>query len=759
MPPSVVRLDLAPAPTDEPYAPPTVHTVVGIPVDPSPDAPRWRTNADTYDVRRVRFEARLGPPAVHVQRDDTLRVNVPGSGFDPRRVNAVDVSLVTRHPQKVRVELVRDGKPAWRSGTRSSEGGWVPEELSISVPPLEDDRPVDGILIEFPARYLRGERVPPNNGQVLAIMGVAARHRPAAARLPDPASGPRMITVGGESRPSLGLVDGRPLVSRCVAPPDCRLELEFARPEWADPGSGLRVVVTDVGPEGEGELLGLVFDRSEVAEDVDTDSWSRASLNLARWAGRELEVRFEAVTAQGEPALLLAVPRLTRIREGPRTVLLVTSDTHRADHVGAARDGVGVRTPALDALAARGLLFEDCVSSANLTNPGHIGVLTGLSPRDSGVLDNVTPVSTAAVTLAERFRDAGYLTWAAVSAHHLSDRLSGLGQGFDRMTAPRDVQRTSAETLAVLDDWWPDAEGRDLFLWVHVFDAHGPYEEHAEVTGLYYPPDRDPFDPALPLPDPPVPQAGLEDVRDPEFPAALYRGEVTWQDARLARLLGAMPRHDPLIAFTADHGEALLERRAWFTHGELFPATLRVPLVLAGPGVPRGRSDAPVSTLDVGRTLLDLAGLEDAPFPGSNLVTRADRTASAASPRFALASAGQVAGVLADRWFLALHLVGHLPGNLPPQVPRHTVELFDLEADPDCRDDVSADHPDVARRLRALVVGWLGEAQPLASSGAAVDESALAGLRELGYVGAELGGAELARVEPDCPCPRCARWR
>jgi arylsulfatase A-like enzyme len=116
-------------------------------------------------------------------------------------------------------------------------------------------------------------------------------------------------------------------------------------------------------------------------------------------------------------------------------VLLVTSDTHRGELLGTTAGGL-VRTPALDALAARGVVFLDAMSTSNATNPSHAALMTGLHPRDTRVVTNRDPLARRAVTLAERFAAAGYRTAATYSAFHLDDATSGLGQGFDRYEGP-----------------------------------------------------------------------------------------------------------------------------------------------------------------------------------------------------------------------------------------------------------------------------------------------------------------------------------
>ncbi|MCB9681982.1 MAG: sulfatase-like hydrolase/transferase [Alphaproteobacteria bacterium] len=272
--------------------------------------------------------------------------------------------------------------------------------------------------------------------------------------------------------------------------------------------------------------------------------------------------------------------------DGP-SVVLVTLDTTRADHLGAY--GGAAATPAFDGLADRGMLFERAYSSAPLTIPSHSTILTGRFPPSHGVRDNgnyVLPDS--AVTLAERFGHAGYAT-AAFTAAFPTSRRWGFAQGFD----------TFSDALVhdpVLQDWrdarpagpvvdeavaWLDDVDGPVFLWVHLFDAHWPYA-------------------------PPEPFASRYGDRP-------YDGEIAYADSQLGRLLDAVAAHGPaVVAVTADHGEGLGDGGE-ATHGFLLhDATIRVPLVLAGPGVPEGvRGDTPVSHVDLAPTLLALAGVDD----------------------------------------------------------------------------------------------------------------------------------------------------
>ncbi|MEQ1892065.1 MAG: sulfatase, partial [Planctomycetota bacterium] len=279
--------------------------------------------------------------------------------------------------------------------------------------------------------------------------------------------------------------------------------------------------------------------------------------------------------------------------ERPRSILLVTLDTTRADRLGCYGRN-GARTPVLDALAARGTRFARAYTTAPITLPAHASLLTGAPPPQHGLRDNgIRALDPRIVTLAEVARASGLRTGACVSGFPL-DSLFGLEQGFESYSdefgpAPggggtRMQERRGDQTVAVARAWLAGlAADEAFFLWVHLFDAHEPYQAPAEFA------QRFPDDP--------------------------YQAEIAYQDSVLAELFAALDSGgrsaDTLVVVTADHGEGLGE------HGEethallLYDTTMHVPLLLAGPDVPVDVCSEPVSLVDVAPTLVELAGLTD----------------------------------------------------------------------------------------------------------------------------------------------------
>ncbi len=262
------------------------------------------------------------------------------------------------------------------------------------------------------------------------------------------------------------------------------------------------------------------------------------------------------------------------------SILLVTLDTTRADAIGPG--AAGVETPAFNALAGRGRLFRQAYATVPETLPSHASMMTGLYPAGHGVHENARYLSPAFPVAAERLAAQGYRTAAFVSSFVLAGRF-GLARGFgvydDTMPAGREDRPATATTDAALA-FLASAGAQPVFVWVHYWEPHHPYE----------PPE--PF--------------------RTRYAASPYLGEVAAMDEQLGRLVEGFGRLAPrpqAIIVAGDHGEGLGD------HGEsqhgnlLYQSTMHVPLVLVGPGVGVEATDAPVSVRRIFHTLLDLAGL------------------------------------------------------------------------------------------------------------------------------------------------------
>lgn len=298
-------------------------------------------------------------------------------------------------------------------------------------------------------------------------------------------------------------------------------------------------------------------------------------------------------------ALLGALLLTTLAAAPPRRpdVLLITIDTLRADSVGFAGNR-GVQTPVLDRLAAAGRVFTDAHAHNVVTLPSHVNILTGLYPYEHGIRDNTGfRLSGDIPTLATVLREAGYATGAFVGAYPLDSEF-GLDHGFqvydDRTTRGSSedefgmAERRGDEVVAAALEWWKAKQGGPRFLWVHLYDPHAPYA-------------------------PPEPFAS-------RYKQTPYLGEVAATDSFLAPLLGPLldgpdgKTASALVIVTSDHGEGLGDHGE-ATHGLFaYESTLKVPLVIWGPGVKPGHDGRPARHVDIFPTVMQAAGVKAPPF-------------------------------------------------------------------------------------------------------------------------------------------------
>ncbi len=422
----------------------------------------------------------------------------------------------------------------------------------------------------------------------------------------------------------------------------------------------------------------------------------------------------------------------------PRSVVVITVDTLRRDHLGSY--GGDVDTPALDALAAESFRFLDGVSPAPTTLPSHTSLFTGNYPARHGVvLNGRYRVPPEARTLAETLAARGYSTAAFVGSAVL-DATYGLDQGFETYddefasdTGAVQEQRRASEVSTSAIEWLKTAQP-PFFLWVHYFDPHGPYDPPPPFDGRYYR-GKDPRAPANRSMDG-VNEAfyqRLEGITDVEYPRAQYKAEVSYTDAQIGRLLAVLdatvPTDQTLVVMTADHGESLGENDYYFDHGEtLHDSSLAVPLLLRAPWLGGGRKvSGPASLVDLYPTILDLLEL---PVPtnvqGQSLESYlergqlpADRTVFFETHLPVLDGGAPILGMKKGSWKLVLW---------PDQAA-----LFDLATDPGELVNLAREKEPVIERIGPELLTYL-EVRPMAAEPLEPDAQQIAKLRALGYI-------------------------
>lgn len=717
----IVRLDLQGTATDLPAG--EIEPYLAFPVA-GDELPRgWGVSpAEAASLQHETRPARGGPwDGLVFERRGLLRIAGP---FDTQRFNRVVVTVRTPAKVDLSVDLRTDRKIVLRSKRLRVDGAGKTVTAVIDLPGTQ--------ALPKDADDLRLQVVPQGGKPV--ILGVDLLRTPLANWLPSAAQGPAPVAIEGEARHALGLSSLNPLTAKASAPEGTRLCFGYALPlsvRRASESLAIHAVVRGA----DGREVGRKRVRVR-----DVDVWHEAAVDLDHEDGEQLTVdlRLEGGAEGSESLVAIASPRLERRLASPPAVLLVTSDTHRADHLG--KDGK-VRTPFLDRLARSGVMFEDCYAATNITNPSHASILTGLSTRDTGVVDNITALADEARTLGECFQAAGYYTVASLSAKHMNHGQSGLGQGFDQVAFPPEGSAIdSPVAIAPLERWMDEGAHRPLFAWLHIFDAHAPYEVPEDYKWLYWDKARDPYDPDLPPLEGKAEVQWDPEVRDAAYMVALYRSEVTFLDEQLRSALAHPRLSDAIIAVTSDHGEHFGSHGLYWTHKGLYPETLAVPLILSWPGGPEDvRVQSAVNQLDLGRTLLDAAGLTHVDFPGKNLLRWVEEPEAATPPRFAIGSHGHAASVSHEGWYLVLNLRSHSS----PRREQHQVELYRPEDDPECANDLVEAEFEKARELRALLIEWLQDApaDQLARRSGVSDPEVIAQLAALGYAG-EDGASE-----------------
>lgn len=392
--------------------------------------------------------------------------------------------------------------------------------------------------------------------------------------------------------------------------------------------------------------------------------------------------------------------------EGPPSILLLTIDTLRADHLpfyGYRRD----TAPNLARLAGSAVVCERAYSTSSWTVPSVVSWLTGVTPFSHGVFGGVTRkgkvyeqevIPPSLRCLPEVLGELGYETMGVTANAHL-DAEHGFGRGFGRFSclgfspAPKVNQ--------VVEGWLHQSRPapRPLFLWAHYFDPHAPYIPR-EPWFHHFAPDVTEHEmemlkqahqawPRIP------PEIKRHRRRYMHLVKALYDSEIAYCDQAIGELLREFPELDGFwIIVASDHGEEIGDH-GYMGHGHtLYNETVRVPLFVRPPhgGAP-GRIAAPVSAVDITRTILAIAGWngegqwQGFVLPALDLEGAGSRAAPPLAHLARFPDRKNLAAVIGTRWKLIRDL--KTGGE----------ELFDLEGDFAEQHDLAAARPQERERM------------------------------------------------------------
>ena len=417
-------------------------------------------------------------------------------------------------------------------------------------------------------------------------------------------------------------------------------------------------------------------------------------------------------------------------------VLLVTMDTTRADYLSSY--GYPRKTsPNLDRLASEGVLFKRFFCNVGTTDPSHASIMTGTYPRTHGLNNNHQSIVGNVPSMPEVFYDRGFTTGAVVAREHVLPVNLNVPGFADQSGVTSWLTKTDAhETYRRAANYILKNRDRDLFVWVHFFDPHGPYEPHPGISDQFIDKNRGKRGGRRVLkPGQTYSEKEIKYRRD------LYAGEIFYMDYYLGKLFDLVENLEPkaefpaLILVTADHGEFMGEyldhpAKIGFGHGPVFNPGVHIPLIIKYPGfIPAGKVVNEVAeSVDIAPTLLDYA-LGYASYPGQGFSLRPLIEGTATGDRFAFIR-GE--GGAYSRWS-PLYAVIKNNYKLMISVDADG-ELFDLDSDWEEKKDLRAERPQVADELTVDYRLWENRTPQTVVKERELTPAEKKTLRALGYI-------------------------
>ncbi len=468
----------------------------------------------------------------------------------------------------------------------------------------------------------------------------------------------------------------------------------------------------------------------------------------------------------------------------PTNLLVIMSDEHNPKLAGYAGHPV-VRTPHLDALAEAGTAFTAAYTPCPICVPARGAFHTGQPVHRSQCWDNAIAYDGTMPGWPQALSARGHHVASIGKLHYQGHPgqeygfaetilpmqiANGTGDVTMLIRDPMDVRETAARKLlaqagpgesdytrydrrvaAAAATWLresaPRHADRPWVLFVSMVAPHFPLTAPAEFYDRY-------IDAALPRPklwDAPaaerLPHPWLRDFArrsdhyrhftgeaDLQRALAGYYGLVSFLDSHVGMLLRTLEEAglsgNTRVVYTSDHGDNLGTRGLW-GKCTMYEESAGIPMLIAGPGVPRGRCATPVTLCDLAATILDAVGAPEAigelGLPGASLLDLAGK------PTQDRAALSELHTYCPDGVFMLrtprhkyIHYV-----NQPPQ-------LFDLEADPEELHDLAGD-PAQAGLRAALEARLRAMLDPEAVNAAA--------LRDQAAMIARLGGEAVIRAK------------
>lgn len=312
----------------------------------------------------------------------------------------------------------------------------------------------------------------------------------------------------------------------------------------------------------------------------------------------------------------------------PNCIVLFVVDCLRADHL-SCYGYPRATSPEIDQLARQGVRFESCYPQGFYTFASHVSMLSSV-PQSMHRLQNGETLKYDFRMIPDYLRDAGYATAGFVSNGILAgdfgfqDHFEHYDDGLSPSSGVDETySRSSAETAEHVVSWIEKEGAGNTFLFIHLNDCHAPYTPPEPYRSMFIADDMPRTGKTLPIQrgfrNVIRPECAVEGRSDVDFYISQYDGALRQVSSSIKQITDCLarfaPRDETLLILTGDHGEGLGEHDYYFMHGTAFyEEFIRVPLIVAGPGIPVGSVVSPPARhIDLLPTVLDLIGANSRP--------------------------------------------------------------------------------------------------------------------------------------------------
>jgi arylsulfatase A-like enzyme len=355
---------------------------------------------------------------------------------------------------------------------------------------------------------------------------------------------------------------------------------------------------------------------------------TREQVDLTSYAGNKVRLTFLTseidADSQSQIVPVWVNPIIFQVPEtDQKNIILISLDTVRPDHLGCY--GYQRNTsPAIDLLAADGVLFKNTYSTTSWTLPGHVSLLTSLNCLNHQVYFPLQKMTPDAPTLADILRTLQFYCAAFTGGGYLSETY-GFSKGFDsyqeiRLHGDQAIRLDEAERLAQLASLWlEDNKDKNFFLFLHTYQPHDPYANMSPI-GKEFLEEESKWEQ--------VKMGILLDERGGRYHAqfsdeekqniiALYDGDIKYTDTFFVqpimdklKELGLYEKS--LIILTSDHGEEFFDHEAWLHDHSVYDEGIRIPLIVKFPDAEfKGTQIENIARItDIMPTILDRASIK-----------------------------------------------------------------------------------------------------------------------------------------------------